>query len=162
MSKTLKSITIKHYIDDNPDTSFLGEYSNRRAKFSFDRKVLGDMGRNEYRYFNPGINPLEGKTQSERKELYKYALQDYERMESLNKGNWWFIGIKAEATIIINNVIQTISSGGLWGIESGSDRDYIKDIEKEELNNLVEQLKELGFSESEIAEIEIDEDDKLY
>lgn len=157
--KKIESIKIKHEIDDFPDTSYLGEYSNKRARFSFDREVLRDMNRGEYRYFNPAINPFDGKTQSEKKEYAKQAKQDYERMERLNRGNWHYISIRAEATVIIGNVIQTISSGGLWGIESDSGDDYIKEIEKEELDNLAEILKELGFKESQINKIEVQEVD---
>ncbi len=163
MSKEISSIKIKQYFDSDPDTSFLGEYSNKRAKFSFDRQFLGDMNRNEYRYFNPYPNPLEGKTQKERKELYQWAKQNYERMESLNNQNWFFFGLKAEAEIIINGVIQNISSGGLWGIESDSNRSYIEDIIKEEIADLKDQLKEIGFSDEDIEDIEIEyNEDKFY
>jgi hypothetical protein len=142
-------------IDDNPDTSYLGEYSFHRAKFSFDREFLGDMNRGEFRYFNPYVNPLTGKTQKEKKNLYIDAKRDYERMESLKNGNWCYIGIRAEAEININGVIQEITSGGLHGIESDSGRDYIEEIEKEELNNLKSQLKEIGFSEGQINRNEV-------
>jgi len=157
--KKIQSIKIKHVVDESPDTSYMGEYSNKRNKFSFDRKILGDMNRGEYRYFNPYVNPLTGKTQKEKKDLFLQAKQDYERMESLNNGNWCYIGIIAEAEININGVIQRITSGGLYGIESDSGRDYMEEIEKEELNNLKAQLKEIGFSETDINKIEIKEVD---
>jgi hypothetical protein len=156
--KRILSIKIKREIDEHPDTSWLGEYSNRRARFSFDRKILGDWDRNQFQYFNPYINPFDGKTQAEKKELALHARQDYERMESLNKGNWCFLHVRAEAEININSVIETISSGGLGGIESDSGEDYLKEIEKEELTNLTEVLKELGFKESQISKIEVQED----
>jgi hypothetical protein len=153
--KKILSIKIKHVIDDNPDTSYLGEYSNHRAKFSFDREFLHDINRGEYKYFNPCINPLQGKTQKEKKDLFLQAKRDYERMESLNNGNWCYIGIRAEAEININGVIQYITSGGLYGIESDSGRDYIEEVEKEELKDLKDQLKELGFSEKAINKTEV-------
>jgi hypothetical protein len=156
--KRILSIKIKREIDEYPDTSWLGEYSNQRTRFSFDRQFLGDMDRNEYRYFNPYPNPFDGKTQAEKKELALQAKQNYKRMESLKNGNWFFLHIRAEAEININSVIETISSGGLGGIESDSGEDYLKEIEKEELTNLTEVLKELGFKESQISKIEVQED----
>jgi len=153
--KQILSIVIKHVIDESPDTSYLGEYSSRRAKFSFDRKVLGDQERNEYRYFNPYPNPFDGKDQKEKREMAKQAKQNYKRIESLKNGNWHYIGIRAEAEININGIIQNITSGGLYGIESDSGRDYIEEIEKEELNNLKDQLKELGFSEKQINKVKV-------
>ena len=163
MSKEIRSIKIKQYFDSDPDTSFLGEYSNKRAKFSFDRQFLGDMNRNEYRYFNPYPNPLTGKTQKEKKELYQWAKQNYERMESLNNQNWFFFGLVVEAEIIINGVIQNISSGGLWGIESDSDRSYLQEIIKDEITDLKDQLKEIGFFDEDIEDIEIEyNEDKFY
>ena len=160
--KQIQSITIKHYFDSDPDASYLGEYSSHRNKFSFDRRFLRDQNQGEYRYFNPAVNPLTAKTQKERKELYLQAKRDYERMESLQRGNWQFIGIKAEAKITVNGIIQHISSGGLWGIESDIGDDYIEEVEKAELSDLKNQLKELGFKQGQINKIEVQKDDKIY
>lgn len=115
----------------------------------------GNMGRNEYRYFNGPIENYKGESPED---IRKYVRQDYERMESLNRGDWWYIGIRAEAKIAIEGAepsrryhfegwdTQTIVSGGLWGIESDSGESYLQSIAKEELANLREQLKALGFS----------------
>lgn len=159
MPKKIISIKIKKMVDESADTSYLGEYSARRAKFSFDREFLRDMNRNELRYFNPYTNPLEGKTQKERKELYDQAKQQYERMESLNRGNWQYIGIQAEAQIEINGTLEYITSGGLWGIESDSGRDYIDEVGKEQMAELKGLLRELGFSKRQIEKVEIKESD---
>jgi hypothetical protein len=67
-------------------------------------------------------------------------------MESLNNGNWCFIGIIAKAKIVTENgTLQTIRSGGLWGIESDSDKSYIAEIEQEQLAELRKELTALGF-----------------
>ena len=71
-------------------------------------------------------------------------------MESLNAGHWSYNGIRAEAEIVINGLCQTITSGGLWGVESDSDKDYISQIEREELGQLSEQLAALGFKKQPI------------
>ena len=114
-----------------------------------------DWNRREYRYFNPSFNYVdkhgklaEGNTAEE---VRKYVRQDYERMERLYRGDWHYMGIRAEAEIVILSgkmgaTSQTISSGGLWGIESDSGNDYLQSIEQEELSELRAQLKELGFS----------------
>ena len=72
-------------------------------------------------------------------------------MESLNAGNWGFIGIGARAEIVIGETCQTIHSGGLWGIESDSEGTYLQEIEKDELADLRRVLCELGFSKRAIA-----------
>jgi hypothetical protein len=119
----------------------------------------GDMGRHEFRYFNPSFNYLradgslqEGHTAEE---VRKYVAQDYARMESLNRGDWSYIGIKAEAEISIPSgsysTLQTIHSGGLWGIESDSDKSYFAEVQADELANLRAQLSALGFSKRAIA-----------
>ncbi len=124
----------------------------------------GDMARHEFRYFNPSFNyvdkngnPSDGLTPED---VRKYTRQDYERMERLNAGDWCYIGIRAEAEVISNvqgtddkwhGVVQRVSSGGLWGIESDSDRDYLESVEKDELANLRDELTALGFSKRAIS-----------
>ena len=78
------------------------------------------------------------------------------RMERLNAGDWCFIGIRAEAKYSVGNsragyLQQTITSGGLWGIESDSDASYLADVESEELAILRAQLEEIGFSKRAIT-----------
>ena len=125
-------------------------------------EFIVDWNRREYRYFNPSFNYVDkhGKLVdgNTAEEVRKYVRQDYERMESLNRGDWCYIGIRAEAEVGIEGkepsrryhfegwTMQTISSGGLWGIESDSGNDYLQSVEQEELSELRAQLKELGFS----------------
>lgn len=115
----------------------------------------GDMERNQYRYFNPYV-PAASNTEQNKRDC---ARSQYERMESLNRGNWCYIGIRAEAEVALTPVhpldpgqTQTIHSGGLWGIESDSDSDYLESVEKEELSDLRGQLKALGFSSRAISQ----------
>jgi hypothetical protein len=120
----------------------------------------GDMERNQYRYFNPSFNyvtktdePADGLTSEE---VRKYVRQDYERMESLNAGNWCFVGIRAEAEIGLprsgdSYLTQKLSSGGLWGIESDSENSHFESVEKDELADLRQVLKEMGFSSRAIS-----------
>jgi len=131
----------------------------------------GDMGRGEYRYFNPSFNYIDTKTDRPSdgltsEDVRKYVRQDYERMESLNRGDWCFIGIRTEAEIslpvqcnkgcvhgheVYYHTTQHITSGGLWGIESDSGREHIEETIREELANLKTELLALGFSKRAIA-----------
>ena len=93
------------------------------------------------------------------------------RLHEYHRGEFHFIGIRAEAEIGIGGHVthtpinsksgwihtpggytcQTITSGGLWGIESDSDAAYLESVEQEELSDLKAQLLALGFSKRAIA-----------
>jgi len=120
----------------------------------------GDMGRGEYRYFNPSFNYVDKNghalPENTPEEVRKYVRQDYERMESANRGDWCMLGIQAEAEFFISTrditrVAGHVRSCGLWGIESDSDDSYLESVEKDELADLRSQLKTLGFSSRAIS-----------
>lgn len=100
------------------------------------------------RYFNPNAENYKGESDED---IRKYCLQDFERMQGYNTGEWSFIGIKAEAQIVVAGLCQTITSGGIWGIESDSDRDHFRMIESEEIDQLKSQLHAIGFSKRAIS-----------
>lgn len=117
------------------------------------------LDRNSYQFFNPNHDNYAGCTPEEIREC---CLQDYARMESLNNGDFCFIGIRAEAEIRFPYMTEgrggrtyyktePITSGGLWGIESDSDSEHFKSIEAEELADLKTELKAIGFSSRAIA-----------
>lgn len=191
-------IVIQHEVDEYPDTSWLGEYTDkperwniirstgeyvdkvwrrdallykivdeiercedeikdistkrtvkRLARLNYWLKKVQDSGNNElpehsreYRYFKPY-----GGGEPEGSKLYQqYGLQDFNRMESLSNGHWNFIGIiaKAEIQLADSDIIQTIRSGGLWGIESDSGNEYIEQVEREQLEELAFELEKIG------------------
>ncbi len=223
--KRILEIRIKRMLDENPDTSWLGEYSQTaKSEYTIDRRhaedcasvsedirkakqtlehvqqtigdfhnaVLaqyngtlanekldserdeldeaydlvgelidtvdecdcnerGDMRRNEYRYFNPNHENYKGEPEAD---IRKYCRQDYERVESYNAGNFYFLGIRAEAKVIGGDqgrIEQLLTSGGLWGIESDSDKEYLESIQADELADLKTELLALGFSKRAIA-----------
>lgn len=120
----------------------------------------GDMGRNEYQYFNPSFNYVDksGHALAENTpdEVQKYVRQDYERMQLLHRGDWSYMGIRADAEYHIDtghghSIIQSVTSGGLWGIESDSDASYFAEVEADELAALRTQLAAIGFSKRAIA-----------
>jgi hypothetical protein len=155
--KRILSVTIKHTIDADPDTSYLGEYSGRATSdFSIDRRERGDAGRNEFQYFNPSFNYVDknGKPTDNLtpEEVTAYTEQDYQRMEALNNCGWHYLGISATAEVqLTGDLTQKVRSGGLWGIESDSDKSYFAEVESDELANLKTELHAMGFSKRAIT-----------
>jgi hypothetical protein len=228
----IESIRVEAKTDESPDTSYLGEYTDKESEWAIDRvsgefcgkiwqrerimeklmeidDTLNDQIKslfspdddekikklenrqkqisnrynkirnsgatettllhNEYSFFLPSTNHVPhnprnwdhvkpediAKTIKEHGSIKNadlhYAMQDYKRMESLDKGYWRYIGIIAKAVILVpSNVpesaqLQTISSGGLWGIESDSGDDYLQETAREQLDDLAQQLEQLGI-----------------
>jgi len=105
--------------------------------------VLHDCPRSscEYNYFLPYAGGEEQGTDN----YQSSGMQDYKRMEGLNDGDWYFMGIIAKAEIITENgTMQTIRSGGLWGVESDGGS-YLDEVAQEQLSELRNELTSLGF-----------------
>ena len=58
----------------------------------------GDIERGELRYFNGNVENYAGESPED---IRKYVRQDYERMERLQHGDWGYLGIRADAEIIV-------------------------------------------------------------
>jgi hypothetical protein len=78
---------------------------------------------------------------------------DKKRLESMDMGYWHFIGILAVAEIRINGISETISSPGLWNIESDSDESDLNEIYQDQKDELAAMLRELGFSDAQLLEV---------
>jgi len=164
----IESITVKALYDDTPDTSFLGEYTDDmepgvivRQDGEFYEKLPAKMERDidgtflckgepevpprgrEYR----GFRPYAGGEKVGTKDYYKYGMQDYKRMEGLERGDWSFIGIMAKAVVSyrLNGYcrLETFTSGGLWGIETDAG-EYLDEVKTEELDGLKNHLEAFG------------------
>ena len=87
------------------------------------------------------------------KDWRAYAQQDWERMRGLTEGKWGYVGIMAQAEVTLagSNVIQRITSGGLWGIESDSGDAYLEEVAQSELEELRGVLQTIGFGRRAIA-----------
>lgn len=122
----------------------LGKYINEYQAGAIDRQERGDMRRGEFRYFLPAMSGEDtGNPDSPE--------QDYQRAEALNRGEWCYVGIRASVRLSIpvgngTSILQTISTPGLWGIESDSDQEYIDSVFKEECDTLVTMLQVLNVS----------------
>lgn len=137
---------VERVVDDSPDLSWIGEYGNAaESPNAIDRKERGDMDRGEYRYFNPSMTGEETGNPDSPEE-------DYRRMESYNNGDWCMLGIIAKAEILTpSGTRQTIRSSGLWGVESDSGEDYLKDVGAEQLVELRAELESLGIGSRAIS-----------
>ena len=131
------SISTKTQIDESPDFSYMGEYTNTESETTIDR---GNVSGNQYKYFEP-CNP-------------EYGEQDYERMEGYNNCEGSFIGISKIAEVEIGGVIQEISSGALWGVETDGNKEYLDDIIFDQFFELSAILQEMGFSVGDIKRAE--------
>jgi hypothetical protein len=127
--------------DDDPDLSWLGKYSSTDAPHAIDRQERGDRGRGELRYFIPtNIGEETGNPDSPE--------QDYQRMESYNRGDWCMTGIKASVTLQIPHgdgfISQTIESPGLWGVESDAGEDHLQEVFRDECSILASMLEAMS------------------
>jgi hypothetical protein len=125
---TIHEINIIHMLDESPDLSYLDQFKDSK-------------------------NPEEQKA----------YVQDQKRKQAYDRGRWHMIGIKAVATIhipfevITNNgketnfEIETIDSGGLWGIESNSGKPYLKQVATEQIEELKGYLQTLNVDLSSFA-----------
>jgi hypothetical protein len=92
-------------------------------------------------------------------EREKYSREDYLRMESLESGKWYMLGVQAVCRLKISHdggkswLLQDIHSSGLWGIESDSDESFIKQVEYEQLEELKRLVITLGVPQ-EVADEE--------
>lgn len=146
------SVRIEHKADESPDTSQLGEFTDTPSENAIIRygehtgKLVSELGEDdslpdksrECRFFLPAMTGEETGNQESPK-------QDWQRMESLNNGEWQYIGVIAKAEILnpVTHTTQTIRSGGLWGVESDSG-DYLKEVAREQLAELETELLALA------------------
>ncbi len=144
-AKRIMKITFKREADDCPDLSYLGEYQSSPGDpdKTIDRKERGEMGRNEHRYFVAAMSGEEtGNPES--------VEQDYKRSEDYGNG-WYQMYLRFEALVSINGIMQTVTSGGIGGVESDSDESHFDEIREEEKDELAGVLQSMGFSEEQIT-----------
>jgi hypothetical protein len=130
----IERVFIRHKIDEQPDLTNLGNYSNTNQPGAIFR---ANAGTREFRYFIPAMTGEQtGNPDSPR--------QDFERMEAYNRGDWQSLGVFAEAIVSYPDSpncrrTERFTSSGLWGVESDSG-DYIAEVEKEQLAELKDHL----------------------
>jgi len=91
------------------------------------------------------FKPYAGGEKEGSEDYQTYGKQDFKRMTGLNNQSWYYVGIVAKAEIkTTTGTIQTIRSGGLWGIESDAG-DYLEQVAQEQLTELRAELTALNF-----------------
>ena len=75
-----------------------------------------------------------------------------ERLAAYKRGDFSFVGVRAEAAVIIDGVVQTLTSGGLYGIESDSDKAYFEEVGAEEWDGLRQILKTVGVATDQLPQ----------
>lgn len=77
-----------------------------------------------------------------------YKAEDQARLDAYNRGDWYFVGIRAVATIWIikANVgtSYTLRSAGIWGMESDSSEDYFNETYEDEKATLLGDIKAMA------------------
>lgn len=109
----------------------------------------------------PDLSYLEQFEDSQDPEEQKYAKQDRERLENYGR-TWEMLGCTAKAEVSYsigggNRRIEWLTSGGLWGIESDSGKEYLTEVENEQLADLADHLAhfEIEISAKELRELAI-------
>jgi hypothetical protein len=128
MTKRINKIIIKQMYDTDPDLSYLQQdYTSKEVSA---------------------------------KENRMYQAQDKKRLEAYYNDEWHMTGVKAvaEIHIIKDNWTEVINvdSFGLWGIESDSGEEYIKEVAQEQIEDLSETLAELGFNKEEVTKAPVE------
>ena len=67
-----------------------------------------------------------------------------DRLKSYKKGDFELQGVRAEAEVVIEGITQTLTSGGLSGIESDSEENFFDEIIAKEWETLRAVLKTVG------------------
>lgn len=144
----------KHWVNDDewPDLSHLGEYRDDiPAGTDWDFVILLDLTE-EYRYFvaNVPLNEINDKTGKpySRRTKQRWAKRQQERIDAFCRDVWNYVGLYAEAIVIPDDDSEVWStrSGGLWQVESDSDKTYIESIWDEEIAVIREALTEVAQS----------------
>jgi hypothetical protein len=142
-------IEVKRIVDENPDLSFL----ETTPEYHYGRN-----GSNWEHVSEEDIKKIVENHGSVWNACMVYAKHDKERLDAYNRGEWEMIGIKAVATIHIpvddNTVkIQTIDSGGLFGIESDNHDSDIQEIGIDQIDEVKNYLRILCVTGADDCEI---------
>ena len=130
------TLVTKVDIDEQPDFSYMGEYTNQWEPYAIKR----DANAREYKYFIPLLGGHKNATEAYREtrkwytnhghnkheahtETIRQMHQDYQRLENYNRGDWCMLTL---TVIAIKNGIE-LASSSLGGIENDAG-DYIDEV----------------------------------
>lgn len=148
--KKITSITIEHRPDYDADLSYLGTFDKEaKSPFAIEHEPSNPR---VFHWFNPQPGTCETKEDAQRV---------YERMMGYERGQRGMCSIRAIAKVQVSEdgkhwLSHEITSGGLYGIEDDMEREDYKEIEQEEISQLVLSLKEFGFTDEEIKAAKVE------
>jgi len=138
--------------DEAPDLSWIGEFKNSitaaEESHAIHHRARGGDTR-EFEWFVSG-NAYEDVSPRTRK---KYIEQDYRRLLAYGE-TWHSVGCYAEARVSYPTQpagtwrTETLRSGGLWGIESDSEKTYRAEVARDELADLKDHLDQFNVDTS--------------
>lgn len=70
--------------------------------------------------------------------------ENKDRRTEYERGDFQFVGVRAEADVVVEGILQTLTSAGLWGIESDSGEEYIVEVAGKEYAELRKVLVAVG------------------
>lgn len=152
------AISVKWEIDENPDLSHLGEYSDKPEEGAIDRQALGDSQSEEYRYWNPenhkkfdpkNWDHVSGKDKamtirkhgSLRNAEAHYRMEDYKRHEAFNNNEWWM-----EVCVVTVRIGALKAEASCCGVESDAGEDHRKEIASSVTYDALAELKKKVMS----------------
>lgn len=114
------SVQIEHLDDPDPDFSHMKTITDRSGRAVLSRRRIGGSGI----------------TEEELRE-HEYGL------------SWWFVGVRATASVMVrvgeNRYVQeSITTPGIWGVESDADPEHFRELARSELLELRGILETMG------------------
>lgn len=148
---TVAAVRIVVTPDNDPDLSYLGEYTMRVADVDTDHYTVIDRDRENgfhqpgsMRFFVSSFNYVD-ETPEDRE---KYARQDFERMEAYCRDEWRMVGVYVEADVTMpGDGPRTLDSGGIGGVESDCGEDCIRETAADVIEDLRAALATLGVED---------------
>jgi hypothetical protein len=101
-----------------------------------------DLSWLEQSYNDPSIAP---------DEALRMRAADAERLAAYRQGDWYMVGIQLAVEVVLArpgrvDEVITLTTPGLWGVESDSGDEYFRSIADDESSYLVDDLVALGFA----------------
>jgi hypothetical protein len=82
-------------------------------------------------------------------ERERYQAQDAERLAAYYAGAWEMTGVRAKVTMHVpiggnSFAVYTLTSPGLWGVESDADENYLAEVYREQCAELAQAVWQMG------------------
>mgnify|MGYP000131367307 CR=1 FL=1 len=143
--KRITKIVVHTMLDTDCPPDYLGAFSDTKGEYAIEHKS-SEPG--ACKYFN-----------AENVENMEQAKENYARYMGYINQQWYMTGVQAKAHIQTSQdgttwfAGVTASSSGIWGIESDAldAGEYPKEAQAEQQDELLQVLKELGFTDTEIS-----------